>query len=308
MPPEISVFIPVYNGAAHIADAVGSILAQSFTNWECILIDDASSDASPEYLKGLDDPRFVILRNPVNTHVATASNIAMRLARGRYFARLDQDDMAAPERLRHQAEFLDAQPDIAVCGGWTAYFGTREGVSKLYPDDARIKAMLLPAMGNISNPASMVRMDFIRRHGIVSDPRFPLSCDYGMWVDVMFHGGRFANLQEVVTHYRLHAGQGSRQKEEMRRGVRYMRLQILHAWFPGLTGAQVQALEPILHAYGPPALSSAQVNAGLDACGAALAQPGDSVHGEDRNLVRHYISRQAEGWRGALAAGPTHKG
>jgi len=301
MNPAVTVFIPVHNGADFLADSVDSIRRQTFTDWECILVDDASTDASREWLDRIDDARFVVIHNPVNTHVATASNIAMRLARGRYFARLDQDDIAMPERLAHQVAFLDSHPEITVCGGWMAHFGNAEGTGRTHPDDARIKAMLLVAVGNIANPASMVRMDFVRRHHIVSDPRFPLSCDYGMWVDVMFHGGRFANLEEVVTRYRLHAAQGSRQKEEIRRGVRYMRLQILHAWFPGLSGAQVQALEPILHVFGPPRLSERAVRAGLAAADAALAAPSTSVHGEDRELVGRLIRSQRKQWTDALA-------
>jgi glycosyltransferase involved in cell wall biosynthesis len=307
MSPTVTVFIPVYNGSAHLLEAIESIRAQTLEDWECILIDDASTDASWDILRGIDDPRFRVLRNPVNTHVATTSNIAMRQARGRYFARLDQDDLAMPDRLKHQVEFLDSHPDVAVCGGWVEHFGQRQGISKLSPDDGTIKAMLLPAMGFIANPASMARMDFIRDRHIVSDPRYPLSCDYGMWVDCMFQGARFANLQEVVTRYRLHAGQGSKHKDEIRRGVRPMRLQILHAWFPGLSGAQVNAMEPILHAYGPPSLSGAQVKAGLEACQAALAEPGASVHGEDRALVRAYITQQYQGWKGALET-PAAKG
>jgi GT2 family glycosyltransferase len=141
----------------------------------------------------------VVLRNPVNTHVATASNIAMRMARGRYFARLDQDDIAVPERLRRQVDFLDRRADVAVCGGRMDNFGSQQGTSKLPAEDARIMAMLLPAVNGFANPTTMSRLEFIRRHAILSDPRFPLSCDYGMWVDCMFHGGAFANLQEVLT-------------------------------------------------------------------------------------------------------------
>jgi hypothetical protein len=86
--------------------------------------------------------------------------------------------------------------------------------------------------------------------------------------------------------------------------VRHLRVQILHAWFPALSGAEVQALEPLLHVYGPPRLSGAELAAGLGACERALEQSGESVHGEDRVLVQTILRQQHQCWKQALAAGP----
>jgi glycosyltransferase involved in cell wall biosynthesis len=287
--PLITCFIPAYNGAAFLPEAVASIQDQTLEDWECLIIDDCSTDGTWSYLRTIQDSRIILVRNPAQLNVATSSNVAQHLARGRYLARLDQDDIAMADRFEKQATFMEKHPEVAVCGGWMEMFGIQNGLAVAYETDPFIKANLLPAIGNIYNPASFVRLDFLRHHQIHSDPSYPLSCDYGMWVDCMLHNARFHNLQEPVTRYRVHANQGSRQTNEIRRGVRKARTWILHHWFPSLTSRQIAEVEPLLHVFGSVEMSPDNALAGLSVCEQLLADPQPSVHGEDRSHVYAFI-------------------
>lgn len=250
----------------------------------------------------LGDTRFIVRRMEVNSHVATTGNLALSLARGKYFARLDQDDIALADRFEAQVDFLEKHPHVWVLGGRTIHFGAVDRQPQGGPlTDAGIKANLLLAVANISNPTAMMRLEPIMRHGIRYDPQYPLSCDYGFWVECMIAGGVYANLDRPLIRYRKHAAQGSHRKDEIRRGVRRMRLEILQRWFPFLTGEEMNAVEPLLHTFGPPQLTAREVRGGLEACDRILARPIESVMGEDRPRVLAYVRHMRDKWADAAA-------
>jgi glycosyltransferase involved in cell wall biosynthesis len=296
-PPLVTFYVPVYNGAAYLGEALDSIAAQSFGDWECIVVDDYSTDGCAAILERLRDSRFRVMRQPANLNVANASNLAIRVARGKYLARLDQDDLAEPGRLSEQVAFLEQHPEVAVCGGAMQLFGSRSETAVFPAGDAEIKANLLVAIGNIANPTSMVRMDFLLRHSILNDPRFPLSCDYGMWVDCALAGARFANLQTVLTRYRTHAGQSSNDMERLQQGVIVAKTRLLQAWFPDISWAEVLALEPILRANGNAFLTREAAQAGLAVCEKVSAPGRPSVNGENRERVEAFLRERSAIWQ-----------
>jgi glycosyltransferase involved in cell wall biosynthesis len=114
--PLVSVVMPVYNGMPYLPDAVESILVQTFRDYELIIIDDCSTDGSYDYLKSLTDDRILIKRISKNKGVTGALQEGMRYARGKYIARLDSDDVALPERLRIQIDFLQSHADVGLLG------------------------------------------------------------------------------------------------------------------------------------------------------------------------------------------------
>lgn len=299
--PLVTVYVPVHNGAAFVREALDSISAQSFGDWECIVVDDDSTDDSRELVGAYRDERFRAYRQPVNMNVANASNLALRLARGKYLARLDQDDVAAPTRLAEQLNFLEAHPDIEVCGGAMQLFGDRNSLALFPEHDALIKANLLTAMDNIANPASMVRIDFLRTHSIVNDPRFPLSCDYGMWVDCALTGARFANLPSVVTHYRTHSTQASNDMGVLQQGVIDAKMRLLLAWFPDLSFSEVLALEPLLRANAVVFLDRPAAARGVAVGRKVTAAQRPSVSGEDRGRVQSFIQERCAIWEAHLS-------
>jgi glycosyltransferase involved in cell wall biosynthesis len=300
--PLVTVYVPVYNGAKYLPDALASIRAQNFTDWECLLIDDASTDGSAAILEAYgSDPRFRIYRQPANLNVANASNLALRLAQGKYLARLDQDDIAVPQRLALQVSLLESRPDVWVCGGAIEYFGAAQAVARPPAEDGRIKANLLGGMDVIANPASTLRIERLREHGVMNDPRFPLSCDYGLWVDCTLAGATLANLPDVVTRYRVHEEQGSRQWDTLQQGVTNARLRLLHAWFPHFTYAEIAVLEPLLRANASVVLTAEAARQGVELCGRAIAACGVSTLGEDRAAVSTFLQQRLDEWDGHLA-------
>ena len=114
--PEISVIMSVYNGEEYVAEAVESILNQTFSDFELIVIDDCSTDTTGEILKRLAerDERVKVHPNEVNLRLPSSLNKAISLARGRYIARMDADDIALPERLERQYAFMEAHPNVAL--------------------------------------------------------------------------------------------------------------------------------------------------------------------------------------------------
>src|SRR5262245_13064468 len=105
----------VHNGAPWVRDAVGSVLAQTFADLELIVIDDGSTDATPETLASVRDPRLRVERR-ARQGLTLALNRALELARSALLARLDADDVALPERLARQIQFLAAHPDVGLLG------------------------------------------------------------------------------------------------------------------------------------------------------------------------------------------------
>jgi glycosyltransferase involved in cell wall biosynthesis len=116
--PLVSVIMPAYNAAPYIRDAVNSILEQQLKNLELIVIDDASTDETANLLASFTDPRMVIHRNEENKGIVFSRNRGIALAKGKYIAILDSDDVALPDRLEKQVAFLEARPDHGACGSF----------------------------------------------------------------------------------------------------------------------------------------------------------------------------------------------
>lgn len=112
--PRVSVIMPVYNGGVFLAPAVESILAQTFSDFEFVIVDDASTDATPAYLASLQDPRVRVLRNTKNIRGPASANRAIQESIGEYVARQDADDISEPSRLARQVKVLDSKPEVAV--------------------------------------------------------------------------------------------------------------------------------------------------------------------------------------------------
>jgi glycosyltransferase involved in cell wall biosynthesis len=190
--PRVSVFIPVHNREHYVAVAVNSILAQTFTDFELIVVDDGSTDRTPEVLSRYSDPRLRIARNPSNLGIPATRNHGLELARGEYIALLDSDDHAYPERLARQVAWLDSHPDIAQVGSWCSFMDSEE-----------IRAHLLFHCP-VVNRTVMARTAALKAIGY--DTAFPRCQDYEMHCRLVEAGHRLANLPELLVCGREHPG------------------------------------------------------------------------------------------------------
>jgi glycosyltransferase involved in cell wall biosynthesis len=213
-PPLVSVLMPVFNPGPFLREAVESVLAQSHPALELIAIDDASSDGSYELLQAFAarDPRVRVFRQPSNQGIVAARNRAFAEARpeARYFAILDSDDVALPDRLERQVEFLERHSDHALVGGHTLIINDASkpiGIRRYPADYAQICATIT-RYNPIAQPAVMLRRSMLPSLTPYSQD-FPRCQDYELWLRIAAEHP-IANLDLPVIRYRISATQGKR--------------------------------------------------------------------------------------------------
>lgn len=210
--PVVTIAIPIYNGERHLADAIASVLAQEFAEFELLLLDDGSTDSSLTVARGFHDGRIRILENGTNRGIPWTQNRALAEARGRYFGILDQDDVALPERLTRQVAFLERHPDIAAVGasyrtiGETKSARGRVKTPPTTPDDIKASLLFFSAM---HQPVVTGRTGILRAYAYRED--FPICSDYDLW-SRLARDHALANLPEVLTLYRQGGSQTSKTK------------------------------------------------------------------------------------------------
>ena len=128
----VSVIMPSYNTGEYIAASIESVLAQTYPNWELLIVDDCSTDSTVEVIRRYQDPRIILLKNKTNSGAALSRNYALREAKGRWIAFLDSDDTWEPEKLEKQLRFMQENgyaftfTDYRIClnGEWMPYINT----------------------------------------------------------------------------------------------------------------------------------------------------------------------------------------
>jgi glycosyltransferase involved in cell wall biosynthesis len=205
MTPKVSVVSTVYNGEPYFDRAIPGILAQTFRDFEFILVDDGSSDGSLAKLRELEasDPRVRVFA-PGRLGAAAAYNYGVAQAQGEYIARQDFDDRSYPERLRLQVALLDAQPDLGMVGGYYVLVDERRGERyvRMPPTD---HLAILSAMARYVPIAHTVAT--FRRRAWAEAGGYPLVnnlIDLRFYLRVGKLGWRFANVPEVVGEHHVH--------------------------------------------------------------------------------------------------------
>jgi glycosyltransferase involved in cell wall biosynthesis len=209
--PKITVLLPVFNCELYIQLAVESILNQTYTDFELLIIDDASTDATLSILKKLDDSRIQLIEKPVNSGYTKSLNYGLQIAQGDYIARMDADDISYPERFDQQIAYLEAHPEVVVCGTTYKIVGNDKRIT-LPEDDEAIKIGLL--WGNcISHPSVLIRKKILDDYAIQYDTSKEPAEDYDLWIRLLSLG-KLHNLQEVLLEYRVYSNQVSRKRAE----------------------------------------------------------------------------------------------
>lgn len=197
----VTIGLPVYNAAPFLEDALRSIFAQSLSNWEVLLIDDGSSDASLTMLKRIRDPRVFLVADGRHRGLAARLNQVIQMARGRYIARMDSDDLMHPYRLETQLQFLERNPDVDAVGCGLLILGRKGGpvgVRVLPTEHNAICAHPLNGFG-LAHATLMARTAWFRQHLYNDQNR---GCeDWELWLS-SYENSRFANLPEPLYFYR----------------------------------------------------------------------------------------------------------
>ena len=197
MAPKVSVVMSVYNEERHVEEAIRSILDQTFKDFEFIVVDDGSTDKTPQILRSFSDPRLKIIRQR-NMGLTKALNRGISLAEGEYIARMDADDVSLPERLERQVKFLDENPEVGIVG--TAYYeidaeGRILGRERFPTRDEDLRKVLI-RYNPFFHASVMIRRTVFEKVGLY-DESFPYAQDYELWFRVARHF-KLANLPEFL--------------------------------------------------------------------------------------------------------------
>ena len=244
---KVTVVIATYNNDRYIAEAVQSILDQTFSDFECIVVDDGSTDNTGEILQTIDDARLCVHTLPANCGIATARNIAMHCANGEYIAVMDADDIALPNRLQLQVDYLDSHPQVDFLGGRSIRVNgsiDNEIDRPQHPlEDAVIKARLLLMDGSaMLHPTSMFRIEFVNQHRLWYLPR-DASVDHAFWAKCVMAGAKFAALDDVLIYKRRHADNVTRIHRDDKEQRKFaIRKELLCAYYPQLSGSELAAV------------------------------------------------------------------
>jgi glycosyltransferase involved in cell wall biosynthesis len=229
--PRLSVLMTVYNGGAFLDAAMDSVLAQDFTDFEFVIVDDGSADDSVARIRRRSDPRIRLHASERNLGQTPALNIGLGLCRGAYIARMDADDVCLPGRFATQVAYMDAHPDIGILGAamWLIDAEGRRFAHAGQPLGDTALRWASMTRNPFNHPTLVLRASLLAATGQLFDEQYGANQDYDLWDRLIPHT-RIANLAKPVLGYRVHGGNISirRAEEQMRCGIAFSRRRTLH--------------------------------------------------------------------------------
>lgn len=208
--PLVSIIMSVYNGEQWLDEAIDSIVQQTYTNWEFIIIDDASAKPAQDILhKYRADPRFHIERNETQKGLTKNLNTAIARCRGSFIARMDADDKSLPRRLEKQAAYLQQHPAVAVVAGFVEWIDATGTPCGTWTDDRRANnaaaiRQLLPERNCIAHPSVMIRANVLRQYRY--NEVHTHSQDWDLWLRLCADDKLIEKINEPLLLYRVHTG------------------------------------------------------------------------------------------------------
>jgi glycosyltransferase involved in cell wall biosynthesis len=247
--PKVTVLMPVYNGEKYLREAIDSILNQTFTDFEFLIIDDGSTDNTAALIKSYEDTRISFIQNNSNKGLVYSLNRGLDFAKGEYIARIDCDDIADPERINKQTFYLETHPKIGIIGSCYLAFNTQSKnlrFGHLPNTDYKIRWTSL--LNNpFAHPTIMLRKDTLRKHNLKYDKNFPFTEDYDLWTRLLkFTKG--VNLSQTLILYRIREGETKIHREEMLRLHDVIALRTIQSTLPdfSISPEQVTAMRILL--------------------------------------------------------------
>jgi len=266
---QVSVVMPVYNGARYLREAVDSILSQTYTDFEFIIVDDGSTDETPAILAtyAKADPRVVLVPNHQNLGLVHSLNRGLALARGEYVARMDADDISLAERFERQVAYLEVHPDVGVLGTNIIYIDSEgqplgDGKPKdRWPVTPQVARWMLLWRCPIYHPTVMIRRAALAQMASAYDPAYQHAEDRELWTRLS-RQTCIASLPDVLVQYRITASSVSRRHQEEQRAMDHA---IMRRELTALLGqTPPDALETLIGVF-----SKHQTNTKADYVGAA---------------------------------------
>jgi hypothetical protein len=260
--PAISVILPVFNGQEYLHSAIGSVLSQTFTDFEMLIVDDGSTDESLVIASAFSDTRVRILRNEVNLGLSGSLNLGIEASRADFIARHDQDDIAAPQRLARQIEFMSQHSAVGLVGTWARVLSAPGGTQgemireHRHPTaDAELRWRLLWNSPFVHSSVMMRRDVLLRAGGYTTSQDRSIPEDYDLWVR-MSRVCSLANIPEFLQTYReTPTGMSRARRSEIARGVTRISCSLLQLALPGASDQEVTGLSLSLNGQAQPPVS-----------------------------------------------------
>lgn len=204
--PKVTVLMPVYNGEKYLREAIDSILNQTFTDFEFLIVDDGSTDNSLEIINSYQDTRINPIKNHNNQGLVYSLNRGLALAKGEYIARMDCDDISLPNRLEKQVNFLDNNLDIGIVGSYFILMTkeNKKSYIKTVPVsdlEIRYKCLFESPFGH---PTVIIRREILKKNSLNYDTQLNAIEDYKLWTQILDYT-KGANIEIPLVYYRLHS-------------------------------------------------------------------------------------------------------
>jgi glycosyltransferase involved in cell wall biosynthesis len=215
--PLVSVIMSIYNEKVEwIHESIDSILGQTFFDFEFIIVNDCPGRDDnvlmlEEYRK--KDNRIIVVSNEKNSGLIKSLNKAINIAKGKYLARMDADDISLPCRFEKQVEIMEQNPNIIVCGSKFELFGIKREYKFVFPEKSEDIKNLLIKQCCFAHPTTMIRKSVLMEQNIRYDENALHAEDYKLWVD-LYDAGDFYNIQDTLLLYRISNTQISNQNKK----------------------------------------------------------------------------------------------
>lgn len=267
MNPSLSILMPVFKTASYLQEAIDSMLSQTFSDFELIVLDDCSPDNAEEILDRYDDPRIVRYRGKENQGLSNVLNIGLDLAKGRYIARMDSDDISLPDRLATQVDYLEAHPDVDLCSCGMKLFGAKEGnwIRESDPEMVKITALFYSP---ILHASSVWRRDSFERFNLRFKQEMVPAEDYDLWCRALEKGLKLVNIPECLYLYRIRPDQATENSDRTSKKEVEVRKRFLGAVYPFLGDAELESVATLGSVSDPERFAQA-VSCLMDANGRA---------------------------------------
>lgn len=236
MTPKISVIMPVYNAEQYINEAITGILKQTYSSFEFIIVDDCSTDNTSLILEEFQrrDQRIKLVKNEYNQKQAYSRNRAINLAKGKYVAFIDADDIAYPSRLQTQLNFMEQNPNIDVCGSYYYLFNGRGLKFKQNPPITHDEIQcFMRIFGNAIGFSTVFAKSYLIKQYLFDAKMLGNAEDYELWLRMLSNGAQFHNIPQYLVFYRVHPQQTSHKNaSQMYHLANQMRKISLMQFFP----------------------------------------------------------------------------
>ena len=236
--------MPVYKTAPYLTEAIDSILSQSFKDYELIVLDDCSPDNAEEILDRYDDPRIVRYIGSQNQGLSNVLNIGWEMAKGKYIARMDSDDVSMPERLKTQVDYLEMHPGVDLCSCGMTLFGAKDEtwIREADPEKVKITALFFSP---ILHASSIWRKDSFDKFDLRFRQDMVPAEDYDMWCRALAHGLTMVNLPNCLYLYRIHPNQATENTLKTTQKESEVRFDFLRTIFPNADGKDIERISEI---------------------------------------------------------------